>query len=250
MLYLLISGSLVRFDHGSPVKIISCLMRKQQVVNYKMKSKRSIKGILLTGLAITAPIYLTFLIIRLVFNVLAGPFSPMVIMFFQYLNINISDSPWVISAIAVILTLCLFYVVGLIGNYVITKKLFHKVETILFSIPMIKGIYMTMKKMVSLFTDSREQFYEKVVVVRFPDEKTRMIGFITGQTVLNNEKYVNVFVPKSPNPTNGFLLFLKDSDVVKLTISVEEAMKLIISAGMMEVVKKMDADLKAEKEHG
>ena len=222
-------------------------MRKQQVVNYKMKSKRSIRGILLTGLAITAPIYLTFLIVRSVFNALASPFSPVVILFFQNLNIRIPDSPWIINAIAVILTFLLFYIVGLIGSYVLTKKLLYKLETLIFSIPLVKPIYGTMKKMVSLFTDSSEQLYQKVVVVRFPDEKTRMIGFITGQMTLDKEKYVNVFVPTSPNPTTGFLLFIKNSDIVEVSVSVKEAMKLIMSAGMMDAVKKMDADLNAEK---
>ncbi len=225
-------------------------MRKQQVVNYKMKSKRTIRGILLTGLAITAPIYLTFLIVRSVFNALASPFSPVVILFFQNLNIRIPDSAWIINAIAVILTFSLFYIVGLIGSYVLTKKLFHKIESLIFSIPLVKPIYGTMKKMVSLFTSSSEQLYQKVVVVRFPDEKTRMIGFITGQTTLDREKYVSVFVPTSPNPTSGFLLFIKNSDIIELPIGVEEAMKLIISAGMMELAKTMDADLKAEKLSG
>ncbi len=221
---------------------------KQQVVNYKMKSKRTIRGILLTGLAITAPIYLTFLIVRSVFNALASPFSPLVILFFQNLNIRIPDSPWIINAIAVILTFSLFYIVGLVGSYVLTKKLLYKLETLIFSIPLVKPIYSTMKKMVSLFTDSSEQLYQKVVVVRFPDEKTRMIGFITGQTTLDKEeKYVNVFVPTSPNPTTGFLLFIKNSDIVEVSVSVKEAMKLIMSAGMMDVIKKMDVDLKAEK---
>lgn len=210
--------------------------------------KRSIRRVLLTGLAITAPLYLTFLIIRLVFNVLAGPLSPVVIVFSQRLKIPISDSEWIISVIAVILTLCLFYIVGLVGNYVITKKLLNKFESILFSVPMVKAIYRTIKKMVSLFTDSSEQLYEKVVLVRFPNEKTRMVGFITGHIILEKEKYVNVFVPTSPNPTSGFLLFIKDSDVIELPISVEEAMKLIISIGMMEIVKKMEADLEVEKQ--
>ncbi len=212
-----------------------------------MKShKRSIRGILLTGLAITAPIYLTFLIVRSVFNLLASPFSPIVIIFFQNLNIRIPDLPWIIDAVAVILTFSLFYIVGLVGSYVITKKLFHKLESLIFSIPLVKPIYSTMKKMVSLFTDSSGQLYQKVVVVRFPDEKTRMVGFITGQTVLDKEKYVNVFVPTSPNPTSGFLLFIKNSDIVELPISVDKAMKLIISAGMMEAVKTTDADLEKE----
>ena len=212
-----------------------------------MKSKRTIRGILLTGLAITAPIYLTFLIVRSVFYALASPFSPVVILFFQNLNIRIPDSPWIIDAIAVILTFSLFYIVGLIGSYVLTKKLFHKIESLIFSIPLVKPIYGTMKKMVSLFTDSSEQLYHKVVVVRFPDEKTRMIGFITGQMTLDKEKYVNVFVPTTPNPTTGFLLFIKNSDIVEVSVSVKEAMKLIMSAGMMDAVKKMDADLNAEK---
>ena len=212
-----------------------------------MKSKRTIRGILLTGLAITAPIYLTFLIVRSVFNALASPFSPVVILFFQNLNIRIPDSPWIINAIAVILTFSLFYIVGLVGSYVLTKKLLYKLETLIFSIPLVKPIYGTMKKMVSLFTDSSEQLYQKVVVVRFPDEKTRMIGFITGQMTLDKEKYVNVFVPTSPNPTTGFLLFIKNSDIVEVSVGVKEAMKLIMSAGMMDAVKKMDADLNTEK---
>lgn len=212
-----------------------------------MKNKRSIRRILLTGLALTAPLYLTFLIVRFVFKALAAPFSPAVIVFFQSLNINIPEVPWIVSVVSVILTLCMFYIVGLVGDYVLTKKLLYKLESLIFSIPFVKAIYGTMKKMVSLFTDSSEQLYEKVVLARFPDEKSRMIGFITGNTVLNGEEYVNVFVPTSPNPTSGFLMFIKTSDITELSISVEEAIQLIISAGTMEVAKKLDIASETQK---
>lgn len=203
------------------------------------KPKHSIKKTLLTGLAIIVPLYLTFLIIHFVFNVLAGPLSPVVVMLFQKINIHITYLPWVINIIAVFLTLLLFYIVGLLGKHFITKKLLFSLESILFSIPMVQPIYHTMKKMVSLFTDSGENIYQKVVAVPFLDGKIQTIGFITGSKLLNNEEYLSIFVPTSPNPTSGYLLFVKPTAVKELDMSIESALKLVVSVGIMDTDKEM-----------
>ncbi len=208
------------------------------------KPKHSIKKTLLTGLAIIVPLYLTFLIIRFVFNVLADPLSPAVTILFQKINIQVTYLPWVINIIAVFLTLLLFYIVGLLGKYFITKKLLLAVESILFSIPMVQPIYHTMKKMVSLLTDSGEHIYEKVVSVPFLDGKMQVIGFITGSKLLNNEEYLSIFVPTSPNPTSGYLLFVKPSAVKELDISIENALKLVVSVGIMDADKEMASNKK------
>ncbi len=202
------------------------------------ESSNSIKKTLLTGLAIIAPLYLTFLIIRFVFNVLADPLSPALTILFQKINIQIAYLPWVINIIAVFLTLLLFYIVGLLGKHFITTKLLRSLESILFSIPMVQPIYHTMKKMITLFTDSGEHIYEKVVAVPFLDGNMQVIGFITGSKLLNNEEYLSIFVPTSPNPTSGYLLFLKPSAVKELDISIESALKLVVSVGIMDTDKK------------
>lgn len=208
------------------------------------KPKHSIKKTLLTGLAIIVPLYLTFLIIRFVFNVLAGPLSPVVVMLFQKINIHITYLPWVINIIAVFLTLLLFYIMGLLGKHFITKKLLLSLESILFSIPMVQPIYHTMKKMISLFTESGEDIYKKVVAVPFLDGNMQVIGFITGSKVLNNEEYLSIFVPTSPNPTSGYLLFVKPAAVKELDISIESALKLVVSVGIMDTDKEMASNKK------
>lgn len=203
----------------------------------------SLKKTLLTGIAILAPLYLTFIIIKFIFNIIATPLSPVVLLFFKSISITIPASEPFISIVSFLLTLLLIYFVGLLGRPLITRRLIERIEQIFFSIPLVKPIYRTLKEMINLFTASGEESYKRVVSVNFPNEKVQIIGFVTGTVILNGERYYSVFIPTTPNPTSGFLIYSKATDVKELDITVEDAMKLIVSAGITKRIREESRDV-------
>ena len=75
--------------------------------------------------------------------------------------------------------------------------------------------------------------FQKVVLIEYPKKDLWTICMVTGETIKDGEKCYNIFVPTTPNPTSGYLLFVKQKDTRKIDISVEEGLKIIISGGML-----------------
>jgi uncharacterized membrane protein len=109
-------------------------------------------------------------------------------------------------------------------------------ERQLTKIPMVRGIYGATKQISQAFFGSDRAVFRKVVMVPFPMHGTYTIGFLTAEAGAEmrqkaGEEMVNVFVPTTPNPTSGYLLVVPRREIIELSMTVEEAMKLIISAG-------------------
>ena len=110
-------------------------------------------------------------------------------------------------------------------------------EKVLDHVPVIRNVYRAVKQLIEVFSTSDKNF-QYVVLIEYPRKGIWAIGFMTGDTKgeigkKKDSKLVNVFVPTTPNPTSGFLLFFPKGDVLKLDMSVEDALKLVVSAGMV-----------------
>tara|TARA_Y100001970_G_C14126359_1_gene799146 strand:+ start:748 stop:1107 length:360 start_codon:yes stop_codon:yes gene_type:complete len=105
--------------------------------------------------------------------------------------------------------------------------------------PVIRTIYGSLKQIfVAVIQQQSGSSFREVVLIEYPRKGIWAIGFISSETkgeVLNNfnEEMINIFLPTTPNPTSGFLLFIPKKDVIKLNMSVEEGIKLVISAGLV-----------------
>ena len=111
-------------------------------------------------------------------------------------------------------------------------------EGILNRMPVVRGIYGAAKQIVETVVSNKSTAFREVVLVEYPRKGIWTMGFLTGRTVdqvgeVAGPRLVNVFVPTTPNPTSGFLLFVPESDIRRLEMTVEEAIKLIISTGIV-----------------
>ena len=141
-----------------------------------------------------------------------------------------------VPGLGAILTLLIIFVTGLIATNIFGQQLIALWENLLSRVPFVKTIYSSVKQVSdTLFSDSGNAF-RKALLIQYPRQDSWTIAFLTGAPggdVSNYliGDYVSVYVPTTPNPTSGFFLMLPKADVIELDMSVDEALKYIISMG-------------------
>jgi uncharacterized membrane protein len=142
-----------------------------------------------------------------------------------------------IPGLGVLLTLLVVLLTGLLATNIIGQRLIRLWEGLLARIPVVKTIYNSVKQVSDTLFSSSGEAFRKALLVRYPHQGAWTIGFLTGQpggVVAGHLRgdYVSVYVPTTPNPTSGFFLMMPRADVVELDISVDEALKYVISMGV------------------
>lgn len=149
-----------------------------------------------------------------------------------------------VPGVGALLTLLIVFVTGLIATNFFGKQLILLWEGLLARVPVVKSIYASVKQVSdTLFSDSGNAF-RQAVLVQFPRADSWTIAFVTGKPggdVANHlhGDYVSVFVPTTPNPTGGYFLMMPRADVITLDMSVDEALKYIISMGVVAPAEKI-----------
>lgn len=143
-----------------------------------------------------------------------------------------------IPGIGTILTLLVVFVTGLLTANILGQRLVLFWEAVLGRIPVVKSIYYSVKQVSDTLFSSQGEAFRKALLVQYPRQGSWTIGFMTGQPggdVVNHLKgeYVSVYIPTTPNPTSGFFLMMPKSDVIELDMSVDVALKYIISMGVV-----------------
>ena len=111
-------------------------------------------------------------------------------------------------------------------------------ERVLDKMPVVRSIYGAIKQIMETVMSTNSDSFREVVLVEYPKKKIWVIGFVTGETkgevqTLNDETLINVFIPTTPNPTSGFLLFVPKKDLIYMKMKVEDAVKMVISGGIV-----------------
>ena len=189
------------------------------------KVKKSVRNRLLTGILTLIPVVITVYVIRAFVTGFNGIVSPIINPFIrQILGTEI-------PGLAIIVAIILIYLLGLFTTNYIGRRLISKLEEWLNYIPLVRTVYGTVKKIISTFSFSREDF-EKVVFLEHPRKGIWSMGFVTGETTGSDGTiYYNIFLPTTPNPTSGWMLFIPKADVLPANMNVEEGLKTLISAG-------------------
>ena len=190
-----------------------------------------------TGLLISAPIgatiYITIFIVEFIAGLVPDRFNPN--------GLLPEIIGYRIPGLELIIAFLSFIIIGLIFSTLFGRSILGYFDTVISRIPLAGIVYRAIKQITETFS-SADSAYQKVVLIEYPRKGIYAIGFMTGETrgevKDKNGEMVNVFVPTTPNPTSGFLLFFAKDDVVELDMSVEDAIKLVVSAGMVVPPKK------------
>lgn len=190
----------------------------------------------LTGLVVIAPVGLTLWLIWTVITWIDGwvlPFIPAAYRPAEALNVNI-------PGIGVILFLVFSVLVGWIAKGVIGSTFIRWGEAIVDRMPVVRSVYNGVKQVAETALSQSESSFERACLVEYPRKGVWAIGFISTRakgeiaaSLAAAGRIETVFLPTTPNPTSGFLLFVPASDLIELEMKVEDAAKLVISAGLV-----------------
>ena len=195
----------------------------------------SFKKYIVTGLLAILPAAFTWIIIVYLYNIFTSPGSYVVSIVYNFLYGNQFEiNDYLINFLSFLFTLFFIYIFGFVTNRFIGKSIMSLFDRLVLKIPVAKTIYKTIKQLTNSIADTQANAFEKVVSIEYPKKGIWTIAMVTGQSVdKNNIEYYHLFLPTTPNPTSGFMLIVKKSDVIESKMNVEEGLKTIISGGMV-----------------
>jgi len=199
--------------------------------------KGTIKKNIIAGLLVTVPVLLTYIVLKFVITRIDALVVPVVSKIIGEKAMENFNGYFVPGMGFLILIFFIFFI-GLLATNFFGKKLFNFGELVLRKIPIVRVIYITIKKVVDTVSQSNESTFEKMALITYPRAPLKTLGIIvcdTPDSVSKNieEPSVNVFVPTSPNPTTGFVIAVPIKDVDFLKMTVEEGLKMVISFGVV-----------------
>ena len=198
----------------------------------------------LTGIVVIAPVALTLWLIWSVIGWFDGfvlPFVPDAYRPEQILNTIFGyDLKLNIMGVGVVVFLVFATLVGWLAKGLIGRSFIRYAENLVNRMPVVRSFYSGIKQIAETVFAQQERSFEKACMIEYPRKGIWAIGFISttakGEIAERNSSkgpMVSVFVPTTPNPTSGFLLFFPKADIVELDMSIEDAAKLVISAGLV-----------------
>ncbi len=191
------------------------------------------KKYLITGLLIWIPLVITLWVLRLVVDVLDQSLL--------LLPVEFRTETWLgfhVPGMGVVMTLVIVFVTGVFATNLLGARLVQLWHAILNRIPVVNSVYSSVKQISDTLFSSTGQAFRKAVLVQWPREGVWTIAFLTGVPggdVVNHLEgdFVSVYVPTTPNPTGGYFVMLLRKDVIELDMSVDNALKYIISMGVV-----------------
>ncbi len=189
----------------------------------------------LTGVVIVAPIMLTFYLIWWAINLVDGMIVPWVPKLYNpstYIGIDI-------PGFGVIVFLVFTAAVGALTKGLFGRQLLKFGETFVDRMPVVRSIYNALKQIAETVLSQSNNSFQYACMVEYPRKGIWAIAFVSTETKgevlekMPHDEMLSIFLPTTPNPTSGFLLFVPKQDVVLLDMTVEEAAKLVISAGLV-----------------
>lgn len=196
-----------------------------------MGISRKLKKTFITGLFILIPLIVTAYIIYIVISFMDTIISPLM----KNITLKTIGYELYIPGTGLIVFVLITYLAGVLASNYFGKKLLFYGETLLKKIPFVKGIYTSVKDIVTAFSSEKTRSFKEVVLIELPSKGSYAVGFITKRTLVNGGGTLcSVFIPTTPNPTSGILIMAKEEELTFLDMQVEDALKYIVSLGLTQ----------------
>ena len=196
-------------------------------MNLISKLFRKISNNFFKGILISAPIIITLYIAWGLIKFFDKKASPL-----------LGTFPFEIPGFGLITVFIFFAIIGFITTGLLGRVFSSFIEKVLSKMPVLRNIYSGLKQLFEAILAKKSNSFREVVLLEYPRKGISAMGFLTGETKgevnrKTKNQMANIFLPTTPNPTSGFLLFVPKKDILRLTMTVEEGIKMIISAGML-----------------
>ncbi|EKD53870.1 MAG: hypothetical protein ACD_60C00143G0012 [uncultured bacterium] len=204
-----------------------------------------IRRYFISGLLVWLPLWVTILVINFLVEILGGAllllpaqYQPDALIGFHIPGIN------------VVITLLVIFLTGVVAANFLGRKVVALWDAFIARIPLVRTIYLGVKQVLNTLFTPGGQSFRKVLLVQFPHTGMWSIAFQTGDSTpevnksFNGEPMISLFIPATPNPTSGFLMMVPRKDVIELNMSVDQALKFVISLGVVQ--PKGNSELKSK----
>ncbi|NKE71791.1 DUF502 domain-containing protein [Candidatus Manganitrophus noduliformans] len=197
----------------------------------------AVRRYFIAGLLVVVPIWGTYLALRTLFKTLDGVLG----------NLLKGSGIYYLPGFGILVLISLILLAGLFATNIFGKKFLQMWDDFLHRVPVVRNVYSLVKSIVETLSVQQKERgrFHRVVLVEYPRKGAYSIGFVTGEVRaeiqrLPFERLVNIFIPMTPTPFTGFLIHLPESEVIPTSLSVEEAMKMIVAAGIYAPVSISD----------
>ena len=209
-----------------------------KILNQSRKSKftSNLRNNFLTGLAVIIPVFITTYLIWSTIGIVDGwvlPLIPEKYAIDKFIGIDV-------KGIGVIIFLLFTVFIGSLTKGYFGKTILRSAENLVDRMPVVRSIYNGIKQIAETVFSQSNNSFERACLVEYPRKGIWAVAFVSTETkgevsekIGKNKELFSIFLPTTPNPTSGFLLFLPEKDIIFLDMSVEDAAKLVISAGLV-----------------
>lgn len=196
-----------------------------------------IKRYLITGLLAFIPVWITWVVFKFVFTLLAGVGAPLVTGIIELIGLGAPrlaetlQRDWVVPILAFVLTIVALYLLGWLSTRVLGRRILSTVDKLFGRIPLVHTIYGGVKKLMTLMRN-KPGGTQRVVLIDFPGPGLKAIGFVTRTFIdASGQEIAAVYVPTTPNPTGGYLELVPTDRLTSTDWSMDQAMAFIVSGG-------------------
>jgi uncharacterized membrane protein len=186
---------------------------------------------IMAGLTIIAPLWITVWVVEKLFSLADGFSAPLIRQFARWLG----EPDFHIPGLGFLLTFIILWGVGAVATNVVGKRLWQSAREALERLPLVRTIYAPIHQLMETMTSPEKAGFKKVVLLEYPRKTVWTLGFMAGDVPMGDGGEVanSIFVPTAPNPTTGFLLIVPSDQLRDTDLTVEEALKMIVSAGVV-----------------
>ena len=189
--------------------------------------KSGIKRYFLSGILVIVPLIITYVVLRFFLSAIDGILSPLLVKYLGY------DIP----GLGIVITIIIVFVAGILTRGVLGRGAVSLWERFLSSLPLVRTIYSAAKQLLISVAEPKESMFQRVVIIPYPRLGMYSLAFAANEVSLDRQgvigDYVAVFIPSTPTPFTGYMLMVKKDEVVPTNMSVEEAVKFIVSGGIV-----------------
>lgn len=203
----------------------------------------ALRRYLLAGLLFWLPIWITLLLVKFVLELTDKSLSLLPVQYQPQSLFGVH-----IPGFSILIALILLFFTGMLVTNFLGKRLVHFWDTLVAKIPLIRSIYSAIKQVLHTVFSSEGLAFRKVLLIEYPRRGSWSVAFLTGKGLPEARQHegqdlLTVFVPTTPNPTSGFLIMVPASDAIELDMSVDAALKFVISLGVVQGNSKQPEEL-------
>ena len=202
-------------------------MSERKQPNWWQRLRRTV----MAGLTVIAPLWVTGWVLKILFNWADGFSRPLI----RETAGGLGYPDFHIPGLGFVLTFIILWIVGGLAANVVGRRLLHNAREALEGLPLVRTIYAPVRQLMESMTSPEKAGFERVVLVEYPRTGLWTLGFLAGDVPRAEEETPahSIFVPTAPNPTTGFMLIVPPEQLRPTDLGVEEALRMIVSAGVV-----------------